>query len=33
MTEDQIKKGSTLLYQKKEAEDYLAKLDSPKINT
>jgi hypothetical protein len=33
MTEDQIKKGSTLLYQKKEMEDYLAKLGSPKINT
>lgn len=33
MTEDQIKKGSTLLFQKKEAEGYLAKLDSPKINT
>lgn len=27
MTEDQIKKGSTLLYQKKEMEDYLATFD------
>ena len=31
MTEEQIKKGSTLLYRKKEAEDYLATLDSPKV--
>ena len=33
MTEEQIKKGSTLLYQKKEAEDYLLTLDNPKIKT
>ena len=31
MTEEQIKKGSTLLYRKKEAEDYLATLDSQKV--
>ena len=30
MTEDQIKKGSTLLFQKKEAEGYLALLNRPK---
>lgn len=33
MTEDQIKKGSTLLYQKKEMEDYLATFDGKTTRT
>jgi len=33
MTEDQIKKGSTLLYQKKEMEDYLATFNGKTTTT